>query len=139
MRGVAIILIMLTHIAYMNIGTHDWKYHLWNNCIVPLFFSSSLIFIFISGYLLCFIDSHRCFESGWIQRFYFRKIKNLLCPYVVVSIFIGFILNVLDTKAFWFKLLGFTVQPPYWYIGFILTCFIFAPFLLRLNKKYFLF
>lgn len=137
MRGIAIVLIMLTHIAYMNIGSHDWKYELWNNSVFTLFFSSSLIFIFISGYLLCFIDSNRCFEKGWIKRFYVRKIKNLICPYMVISLFIGCVSNTIGTKDFWYKLVCFSVQPPYWYIGFIVICFIFAPFLLRLNKKYF--
>ncbi len=113
-----------------------------------LFHSSTLYFIFISGYLFHFLS-----QNGFRTLTYYRKkLSNVIVPYLFLSVFFtiyAFIWNAYTGEiprfarlasgfgTFFEALLYGNVVPTYWYIPFIATVFVISPPLLRLDKRRF--
>ncbi len=117
-----------------------------------LFHSSTLYFIFISGYLFDYVNKARPFN---LCRFYLSKVKNLLCPYLFLStLFVGLSI-VMDNMAMPippFINHGTVLREPadialaylwgtacvtYWYIPFILLVYLVAPLLFLIRGRQF--
>ena len=113
-----------------------------------LFHSSTLYFVFISGYLFHFL-AQRKFD---LRTYYRKKLLNVIVPYVILSVFFT------GYAFFWYSYTGevprFTklatgcweffqallygdVVLTYWYIPFIATIFLVSPLLLRLSEERF--
>lgn len=147
-RALAIACIVFCHCAtvfrnwdeIVNISDAD-KYVCFK-IFYSLFGSSTIFFVFISGYL-----SMKLFKGCGYIYFIQKKIKNVISPYLVMSIFFiiyGYVLAKITGETFGKEyspvgvikmlLLG-EAQPPYWYIPFIFICFLFTPFIININRE----
>ena len=158
-RAFAIFFIMILHYHYSSPELRSL-----NN---TLFSSASYFFVFISGYLFCYLTHG--FETEWhfsgtvpflkirtvsgkfsIPDYYRKKLLNILLPYFLFSSAMFFyVLFYSDTSqfvpavpGFWsdyfFRLRTGAVQGPYWYIYFISKVFLISPLLLFLPRKSFI-
>lgn len=118
-----------------------------------LFHSSTIYFIFISGYLFDFIYKNRPFD---LLSFYRSKVKNVLCPYVFLSTIFIVVSMILSWKAIDIppfinhataltapkdivrSYLWGTACVTYWYIPFILTVYAVSPLLFRIKGRNFI-
>ena len=79
LRGVAILMIVAAH-CYQFFG---WNNHLFAEAIFKdVFDNSSLIFIFVSGFLFQFTEERRFSFT----KFFFRKTQNILFPYLIALV-----------------------------------------------------
>lgn len=103
------------------------------NAVNGLFHSSTIFFLFISGYLCQFIDTkHR--ESPII--YYRKKLLNVICPFLTFSVIIGLIKGIAGFNAMFVKEVLFgRVQGQYWYIPFVSFLFAASPFVCRLSNS----
>lgn len=124
-RGVAITLVMLTHL-----DTPLWLFNLTSN--------GTLFFIFISGYLF----SHLYNEATTTPRFLVGKIRNLLIPYAV-SVLPG-LLYVYATQSHenWatYTVMTFAtgtghLNDAHWYVPFISLMFLSYSVLKILQRR----
>ncbi|MDO5536240.1 MAG: acyltransferase [Desulfovibrionaceae bacterium] len=117
-----------------------------------LFHSSTLYFIFISGYLFDYIYQTREFR---LRDFYLSKVKNVLCPYLVLSTiliaaslllctlsvpvpaFINFGSAPAGSKEVALSYLLGTACVTYWYIPFIMLVYLVSPVLFRIRGQIF--
>ena len=123
-RAVAILAIMATH-----------AYSLWGHAeTVRIFFhSSSAFFLFISGYLAQYLDSRR--RTGVLD-FYRKKLKNVICPFLVFSLLFGIGRPGYGVTAeFWSEVLLGRMQVQFWYIPFVSLLFLATPGLCRLANR----
>ncbi|MFQ8736807.1 MAG: acyltransferase family protein [Bilophila wadsworthia] len=112
-----------------------------------LFHSSTLYFVFISGYLFHFL-AQRKFD---LRTYYRKKLLNVIVPYVILSVFFTgyaffwysytgevprFTKLATGCREFFQALLYGDVVLTYWYIPFIATIFLVA-LLLRLSEERF--
>ena len=120
-----------------------------------LFRALSGIFAFISGYLFYLLENEKAIISVvYLKNFWKKKICNLFFPMVSTSLIIlgiciyGFNLNfsgwitAIPQTPVPHNIIQFItyislggVQAVFWYIPFCLLCFLFAPFLIKLNDK----
>ena len=119
-----------------------------------LFHSSTLYFIFISGYLFDFVYKSRPFD---LLRFYKSKVRNLLSPYLFLSLlFIGasmvfeyvpslqvpYFINhskaILTLPDAADALLFGKACITYWYMPFIFTVYIVSPLLFHIKGRVFI-
>ena len=136
-RVVAILAIVFLHT--ISFSTQNIIH---NSVVLTLFWFGSFYFVFISGYLCSFIESQR--ETSTIQ-FYFRKLRNVLCPYVVWTVIIWFFFYFFNGNSYHdllsalpgliYVLINGSMQGQYWYIVFIGFCFLITPILFRLGSK----
>jgi len=101
------------------------------------FHSSTLYFLFISGFLAMHLKE----KITW-KRFYLSKFRNVLLPYLVISIgliflyaFLGSERQVIDRAFIAYKLSAIVngkVNFHLWYIPFIIPIFLLTPLLLKL-------
>ena len=113
-----------------------------------LFHSSTLYFVFISGYLFHFL-AQRKFD---LRTYYRKKLLNVIVPYVILSVFFTgyaffwysytgevprFTKLTTGCREFFQALLYGDVVLTYWYIPFIATIFLVSPLLLRLSEERF--
>ena len=113
-----------------------------------LFHSSTLYFVFISGYLFHFL-AQRKFD---LRTYYRKKLLNVIVPYVILSVFFTgyaffwysytgevprFTKLATGCREFFQALLYGDVVLTYWYIPFIATIFLVSPLLLRLSEERF--
>ena len=100
---------------------------------LTIFTSSTIYFLFISGYLCQFLDDRRR-ESPWA--YYRKKIANVICPFCLFSVFIALFNGDFSFSASFLKnmLLG-RVQGQYWYIPFVALLFVFSPFICRMSNR----
>ena len=110
----------------------------WNNYVTALFISSSIFFVFISGYLTILVEDRKHSSAS---AFYFRKIKNVVLPYIVVSVLIVvcdyiFLGKTIDLTLIPYKLITGSASPHLWFIPMICCCFITSPLLLKLKNKH---
>lgn len=152
-RAFAILCVMLTHIWVDPLFDDDGgSGKLLDSLRQCLFHSSTIYFIFISGYLFDHVNRRKAFS--WL-RFYRSKLLNVFCPYCVLSLLllgtafvahnyfqidIGFInegtpvaslVDVVECLCY-----GTACLVPYWYIPFILSVFSFSPILLHLRDSF---
>ena len=135
-RGFAIVCILLTHfLQYADAAP-----------IGRAFFKSSTVyFLFISGYLCQYLAMRRPVNT---KAYYLSKLKNVIAPYVVFSVAtIAAILlingkrpGVIVPSTITARsipnifLLGWA-QRQYWYIPFIAIVFLFSPWLTRTGNR----
>ncbi|WP_297216748.1 acyltransferase [uncultured Desulfovibrio sp.] len=143
-RAFAILSVMLTHMWVGPLLDDDGSSgKLLDSLRQCLFHSSTIYFIFISGYLFDHVNRRRAFR---LLRFYKAKLLHVFCPYCVLSLLllgtawvahnafhidIAFInegtpvaslADVLECLCY-----GTACLVPYWYIPFILSVFSISP------------
>ncbi len=102
-----------------------------------IFHSSTLYFLFISGFLVMHLKE----KLTW-KRFYLAKFRNVLLPYLIISIALIVLYAVLGSekqiidRAFlsnsMLALIYGKVNFHLWYIPFIIPIFLLTPFLLKI-------
>lgn len=135
-RGFAIICIMACHfvVAFPYVKIHD-----------VFFESSTIFFLFISGYLCQYLATRRPTTA---IVYYKKKLQNVIAPYVVFSVVFP-IISVI-TKSGSFQNLGCDlvsigflakgillgeIQIPYWYIPFVSILFLISPVLNKMSNE----
>lgn len=136
-RGFAIICICLMHF----LSAIDY-----NHIVTAFFTSSSIYFLFISGYLNYFLSKKRLETPG---HFYKKKFKTIICPYLFFTTVVIFISLLQRHGLNWgpsfeqikngkeiakIFILGLA-QGPYWYIPFVSLIFVVTPFIVRLENN----
>ena len=152
-RGIVIMMICLIHILLPRyLSAHSSNiFGIW---IVSLFGSSSAIFAFISGYLAYMLEFRKIQNAPfwpYYMRFIRRKITNVYMPMLILSCLFVFLHKTFGMAlatwgplhTTWYGLakdiLFGSVNIQFWYIPFIMTCFVFVPFLLKMPDKPFLY
>lgn len=140
-RGLAIIFVVVSHCIRLC----DWQDHIFmEKMILNFFIEGTTLFVFISGYLLEHLKS-----KFQLIKFYKAKIKNVILPYILISI-PAILLYVLKIKTehewiltndfksstmlfqvFKFYLTGAHLGPL-WYIPMACLLFLISPFLLKI-------
>lgn len=122
-RAFAIITIMATHYAFI------FGYDRFNDVFLS---SSTIYFLFISGYLCQYIDQHR---RDTPLAYYRKKLLNVICPFVLFSVVFLYSRGVLsfDMDSVKAILLG-RAQVPFWYIPFVSLLFAISPILCRMRN-----
>lgn len=135
--------------AIVNIiFVHAWRIPE-NNSINPihidifrevLFHDSTFYFIFISGFLFAYL-SHKVST----KRFYINKFKNIVLPYVFLTVTLLLlyanigtqedVFSIVFIKSLGDALLFGTASSQFWYIPFILLVFLVAPLFLKLKSN----
>ena len=144
-RAFAILSVMLTHLWHEPpfLEGVEAEKRLITALSDTFFHSSTIYFIFISGYLFEYVNRKKPFS---VIAFYKAKIRNVLTPYLIISC----LLLLAGSGIFWFGgtfpafinegmpltsaedvltclLYGSASLTPYWYIPFILTVFVISP------------
>ena len=144
-RAFAILSVMLTHLWHEPafLEGFEMEKRLVTALSDTLFHSSTIYFIFISGYLFEYVNRKKPFS---LLAFYRAKIRNVLTPYLIISC----LLLLVGSCIFWFGgtfpafinegmpltsaedvltclLYGTASLTPYWYIPFILSVFVISP------------
>ena len=155
MRAVTIIGIILLHCLHPLWMSNHAKSEFLILLKYVLFGASSGVFAFISGYLFYLLENEKVtLSTPYLKKFWKQKICNLFFPMVCTSLIIlgifiyGFNLNFSEwitaipqlpvpNDIFHLVIYIFLggVQSVFWYIPFCLMCFLFAPFLIKLNKN----
>ncbi len=134
MRGFAIVCIMLTHF-FGRTGSAKFAH--------AFLTSSTIFFLFISGYLCQYLAFRRPVKTGMYYR---SKLKNVVSPYVVCSFATMAAVWLLQAKRVGvvapasisvrnipnILLLGWA-QRQYWYIPFVILLFLVSPWLTRVR------
>lgn len=142
-RAFAILNIIFIHTWYFPPNS---QYFFGSNLVDTLrdmlFHGSTIYFLFISGFLFHYL-SYR-FQRG---PYYLSKLKNVVTPYIIISVFIIFAEDFIGAKAnipfvdYLYivpdKLVHGTASFQFWYIPFIIIVFLLSPLFLAINKKYF--
>ncbi len=136
LRGFAIVCIMLTHFLGRT-GAAKFAH--------AFLTSSTVFFLFISGYLCQYLAFRRPVES---RKYYLSKLKNVIALYVVCSLAtLAAILAInakrvgviapsdLSLRAMPDILLLGWVQRQYWYIPFVAVLFLVSPWLTRSSNR----
>ena len=134
-RAIAIFFVIALH----SIHIFDWQNSAPTEKFIYTFFSNgSIFFVFVSGYLFQHLSGK--FET---KKFYLLKIKNILLPYLIISIpaiysFIStentvthlpnFNENPVWQQIFYAYLYGLHA-PHFWFIPMMLLFFLIAPLL----------
>lgn len=136
LRGFAIVCIMLTHF-FGRTGAAKFAH--------AFLTSSTIYFLFISGYLCQYLAFRRPVDPG---KYYLSKLKNVVSPYIVCSLAtIAAVLalrteriGVIEPSAVTLPsmpdilLLGWA-QRQYWYIPFVVLLFLVSPRLTRVSDR----
>ena len=124
-RAVAIAVIVLMH--YLSMFGH-------NALVYGLFHSSSIFFLFISGYLCQYVEAR---HPSSAREFYFKKLKNVISPFLIWSVLSGVVQHKAALSLGFLKavLLG-SLQWHLWYIPFVSGLFVVSPWLCRLGDKH---
>lgn len=136
MRGFAIVCIMLTHF-FGQTGAARFS--------VAFLRSSTIYFLFISGYLCQYLANRRKVDTG---QYYLAKLKNVISPYVICSfatmaavcLLQGHRVCVISPAQISIRsvpnilLLGWA-QRQYWYIPFVVVLFLVSPWLTRIGNR----
>lgn len=136
LRGFAIICILLTHFFAWTGASKFSRAFLR---------SSTIFFLFISGYLCQYLASRRPLDT---RKYYVSKLKNVIAPYVVCSLATMAAVLVIQSKTIGVikpsqislaaipntLLLGWA-QRQYWYIPYVAVLFVFSPWLSRARDR----
>lgn len=161
-RAIAIIFVVLEHLWLIPMfntfpSGSEWCFQWLMNSLIG---NASSIFVFISGYLFCLIESKRISEANFIQwggaKFAWRKIINVYSPMIFMSFLIsciGWLLGkiIVIPGFLYFPQIGNVIngsfiqiveqialgrlQGQYWYIPFIMVVYFFSPILLKCSNK----
>ena len=107
--------------------------------------ASTIYFLFISGYLCQFLEFKK---RTSVISFYTKKLKNVICPYVVCSLVTCIIMCIIGGERYLvfsmdnfsfsrlFKGLIFgSMQYQYWYIPFVSILFLVSPVFIRMSDR----
>ena len=123
-RAFAILAIMGTHYA----GSFGYA-----TLVNIALTSSTIFFLFISGFLCQYIDLKRR-ESP--THYYKKKLLNVIAPFVVFSLIFGYMKGMLGLNwGFAKALFCGEIQGQYWYIPFVSGLFLVSPLICRMNNK----
>ena len=139
-RGISILFIVAGHTFWIAHWGIDQK---WERFINNMISGSTVLFVFISGYLFHHIFYPKYNYSDFIR----KKLRNIYLPYLILSTILIFYYLHNQSGPFadyffngesglWNQYLrpailylwNGGVQPPYWYIPFILLTFLISPF-----------
>lgn len=143
LRGVAILLIVATHcVTFFSWGEHQTAFDLAHD----LFDNSTLIFMFISGYLF-----HHTSAGFQYTRYLKGKVRNVLVPYLIaatpgilyVLLFDGAKLHALgldglpsvEKAAYLLMYGGAQLNYALWFIPVICLYYLVSPVLLRVFER----
>ena len=123
-RAFAILAIMACHYA---------AGHLYEMTNKVFFTTSTIFFLFISGYLCQFLHTKKK-DSAW--NYYRKKLMNVICPFVFFSILFALLKGTFHFNMQFFKaiVLG-RVQGQYWYIPFVSFLFLFSPRICNMKNR----
>lgn len=123
-RAFAILAIMATHYA-ASFG--------YTKLVSSALTSSTIYFLFISGYLCQFIDAKRRDQP---TVYYRKKLTNVICPFLIFSLVFAALKGQLAFSVSFLKtLLCGQVQGQYWYIPFVSFLFLASPLFCRLGNR----
>ena len=123
-RAFAILMIMATH--YCGVFGFDLLDR-------NFFRSSTIFFLFISGYLCQHIFDRRPQPP---LTYFKKKLLNVISPFLVFSISIGLLRGDSPMAvSFWRDVLLGRIQLQYWYIPFVSVLFLVSPVLCRLKNR----
>lgn len=123
-RAFAILAIMATHYA----GSFGYY-----TLVEVALTSSTIYFLFISGYLCQYIDQRRREAPS---NYYKKKLLNVIAPFIVFSLVFGFMKGITGLNLSFAKaLLCGEVQGQYWYIPFVSGLFLISPIICRASDK----
>ena len=144
LRGVAILMI---------VAAHCYQFFSWANKPVAeaifkdVFDNSSLIFVFVAGFLFQYTEEHRFSYSS----FFFRKIKNIFLPYIIALVpaivyvllrgsetFSDVPFRDFSTSAKILYMLvypGVTVNAALWFIPVIAIYYLASPLLRTIDQR----
>ena len=123
-RAFAIVLIMAMHYC-ASFG--------YDGIVNGLLHSSTIYFLFISGYLCQYIDSRRRDRP---LAYYRKKLLNVICPFLLFSLLFGMMKGIAGFNGeFLANVLCGRVQGQYWYIPFVAGLFLISPWLCRLDAR----
>ena len=140
-RAFAIVNILIIHVWKLPPNSTSKQSTVFVDLIrESIFHSSSIYFMFISGFLF-----HYLTNKLQISKFFIGKFKNVLVPYIIINLTIiigqsllGSKIN-LDNLNFLFileTLVKGTASIQFWYIPFIVLIFLISPICFHLfNKK----
>jgi len=129
-RGVAIILVILTHLRSSVLP--DWYYYLVQNATV--------FFVFISGFLFSYLFN----ENELARDFWLKKARRLVLPYIISALPGIVYVMIIQIRGFDAEYLVQTLVTGYghmneahWYVPFIVLVFALYPVLRLLynNRK----
>lgn len=143
-RSIAIALIVLNHV----ISAFNWGSNISiKNLFIVIAENTTVLFIFISGYLFCYLIDRFNYIKYMKGKIKFVLLPYFLCsiPAIIYFVFVQYREGVPDgfyEMSEIFRVLYFYVTgihlAPYWYIPTIFLYFIFSPVLLILYRKNFL-
>lgn len=119
LRGIAIILVMLQHIAG-GMGT---------NLLTPLGGTGVAIFLFLSGYGL-----NEAFKKKGVKDFWKNRIIKVFIPYFLLITIISLFEKDFSNKEYILDILG--IKTSYWYIAFLLKQYIIYYITTRFFYRY---
>jgi len=138
-RAIAILMVVFSHV----IPFIEWNHNSIRYASKAFFSGGTFLFVFISGYL--FEHLKNSFE---IRKYYLSKLRNVICPYILISIpaIAMYILNF-KTDHRWILTPDFNELPvfskvikfyitgahlgPLWYIPMAVLLFLVSPLLLK--------
>lgn len=153
-RAFAILCVMFTHLWHEPpfLEGFEAEKRLVTALSDTLFHSSTIYFIFISGYLFEYVNRRKAAFS--VPAFYLSKIRNVLTPYLILSCLLLLVGTLLDYRygsipafinegmpltspldALTCLLYGSASLTPYWYIPFILSVFVIAPLFFHMKDS----
>ncbi len=127
-RAFAIICIVFAHFFHTDLS-------------FSIFNCSTIFFLFISGYLLIYLDRND-FHTG---TYYRKKFMSVLLPYIIIAVLIYLyrMQNIDVSSIFWYYknlplevLLGYRICVQFWYIPFIAIVFLFTPLLMKMPRSW---
>ena len=152
-RAFAILCVMFTHLWHEPsfLEGFEAEKRLVTALSDTFFHSSTIYFIFISGYLFEYVNRRKAFS---VPAFYLSKIRNVLTPYLVLSCLLLLAGSLMErwcgsvpafinegmpltslTDVLICLLYGSASLTPYWYIPFILSVFVIAPLFFHMKDS----
>lgn len=143
LRGITIAVIVFRHCLFL-FDSQGMNTSLLAQVVDEFFFNWTIFFVLISGYLFQHLSDK--YET---RRYWTSKIKNIICPYIIVSLAIFPLLHyetiqslplyALEGECLSTWILRMLVSgqhsEPLWYIPMISVIYLMGPILYRLSLK----
>lgn len=143
LRGITIAVIVFRHCLFI-FDAQSMNTSLLAQVIDEFFFNWTIFFVLISGYLFQYLSNRYETRTYWMS-----KIKNIICPYIIVSLAIiplrhyeairALPLFSVEGESLSMWILRMLVSgqhsEPMWYIPMISVIYLLGPILYRLSLK----
>lgn len=97
------------------------------------FTTTTIFFLFISGYLCQFLHVKK---NDSTLTYYRKKLMNVICPFIIFSIVFAILKGKFQFNMGFVKSLFLgRVQGQYWYIPFVSLLFLFSPFICKMKNN----